>query len=486
MSTNSLNASLNSMNPGDLVLLQRRVNQRLQTLGYQRNDDTENPTTTNAINTDTIMDAKEKHRLHKHVASTRRIAKLSPKEQLQYFEAIGEQLHKQGLVEDFTYKTTYDTDEDMVVDNNEEMDVINSNKEESCDFIQPRQSAKRRKPDNKPEEINMTNKYSVLDEENITIQEEPVSNNNLSKDEDCRPPQVKSPIAPKKEKGITPIIVRDNNKWSSLSKQLYNRKINYTKAKLNAKKEIEVTPASEEDYRQMYKVLKETNTQFYTYQLRSEKPLKVVLRGIPIEIEEEEVLEDLKNKNYPATKVVRMKGKYGPAPLVLVEIHRDYKSIYSITNCCGLHIEVEPLRKKDTVTICHRCQAYGHVQKNCNNEYKCMKCGESHSTHLCEKPKTKPAKCANCGGEHLSISLRCPSNPNNPSNKKKEPENKNPWFNRKTEQNTTTATPADNEKELYTTLGEMLADLTRHNANEELKLKFIEKTEKIISLFKQK
>lgn len=27
-----------------------------------------------------------------------------------------------------------------------------------------------------------------------------------------------------------------------------------------------------------------------------------------------------------------------------------------------------------------------------------MHWGETHSTHLCEKPKTKPEKCANCGG----------------------------------------------------------------------------------------
>lgn len=103
-----------------------------------------------------------------------------------------------------------------------------------------------------------------------------------------------------------------------------------------------------------------------------------------------------------------------------------------------------------------------------------MKCGEAHSTHLCEKSKTKPARCANCGGEHRLTSLKCPANPNNPTNRKKEPENKNPWTKKKTENSTATTieTPQkDPQKELYTTLREMLADLTRYNFRRRIKTK---------------
>lgn len=108
----------------------------------------------------------------------------------------------------------------------------------------------------------------------------------------------------------------------------------------------------------MYKTLKKMNVQLYTYQLRPEKPLKVMLRGIPVEIQVEEVIEDLNCKNYPATKAVRMNGKNGSAPLVLIEINRKYKSIYDITNCCGLLLAVEPPRRRNTVTICQRCQMF--------------------------------------------------------------------------------------------------------------------------------
>lgn len=46
-----------------------------------------------------------------------------------------------------------------------------------------------------------------------------------------------------------------------------------------------------------------------------------------------------------------------------------------------------------------------------------MKCGENHSTHLCNKSTTTPAKCANCDGEHISISKKCPKRPQPKNNK---------------------------------------------------------------------
>lgn len=62
--------------------------------------------------------------------------------------------------------------------------------------------------------------------------------------------------------------------------------------------------------------------QFFTFELKSEKPLKVVFRGIPIKILTEEVSKDLQAKSYRVTKVTRMNSRNGPAPLVLIEIPR--------------------------------------------------------------------------------------------------------------------------------------------------------------------
>lgn len=97
----------------------------------------------------------------------------------------------------------------------------------------------------------------------------------------------------------------------------------------------------------MKQLLKEKGVHFFTYKMKSEKSSKVVLRGIPVEIPTKEVSEELQARSYPVTKVTRMNDKEGPAP-------REYKSIYDTKNCCRLLIEIEPLRKKENITICHR------------------------------------------------------------------------------------------------------------------------------------
>ncbi|GJQ88492.1 hypothetical protein Trydic_g4855 [Trypoxylus dichotomus] len=76
--------------------------------------------------------------------------------------------------------------------------------------------------------------------------------------------------------------------------------------------------------------------------------------------------------------------------MILVEVKREYKSIYNLKAVCGLAVTVEPLKTKTTTIECHKCQLFGHSQKTCHIDYKCMKCGENHSTHLCVKPATTP------------------------------------------------------------------------------------------------
>lgn len=49
---------------------------------------------------------------------------------------------------------------------------------------------------------------------------------------------------------------------------------------------------------------------------------KVVVRGIMLEIEE--VSEDLKQQSYSTLRITRMQERYGPIPLVLIEIGKEY------------------------------------------------------------------------------------------------------------------------------------------------------------------
>ncbi|GJQ76213.1 hypothetical protein Trydic_g1954 [Trypoxylus dichotomus] len=145
---------------------------------------------------------------------------------------------------------------------------------------------------------------------------------------------------------------------------------------------------------------------------------------------------------------------------------------------------------------------FGYAQSNCNINYKCMKCGEGHSTHLCTKPKTTPPKCANCQGEHLSTYIKCPANPNNDAVNKKfidaPPPKVNAWAKKRettvmkneTEKRPATEHPVnrsdESEEKLAVILGRMVLNFKSTNATTEQRLAFLQQTEELTKLYKTK
>ena len=67
----------------------------------------------------------------------------------------------------------------------------------------------------------------------------------------------------------------------------------------------------------------------------------------------------------------------------------------------------ELFTNKRRLSQCHICQEWGHVAANCYAEPTCLKCAEKHLTKDCKKPKTEPAKCANCEGSHPANATIC-------------------------------------------------------------------------------
>lgn len=312
---------------------------------------------------------------------------------------------------------------------------------------------------------------------------------------------------PPQQPRVAPIYLKDKGKWMEVANQLRNNNVFPSKSR-SVSTGIQIEPETEEDYRKIKKILDNNKYEYYTFQLQSEKSLKVVIRGVDQALKLTEIEEDLQKQGYPTRKITRMNGKGSiPAPMVLVQLDREYKSIYDISNCCGLAVTVQPLRLREDIIQCHKCQAFGHSQRNCKIQYSCMKCGENHSTHLCTKPRTTPPKCANCQGEHLSISLRCPKNPNNPeiaaTTFKPAPIPQiNPWTKRKEEMEEcerkrkeaeATTTKAQHRKEdtsnsnkkqeLALILGNMMLEFNKTKATNEQKINFLEQTQKITDLF---
>lgn len=223
-------------------------------------------------------------------------------------------------------------------------------------------------------------------------------------------------LSPPPKRKIPPIVLRDKTKWTLFQNRLRRDKIDYTRA-VNTAEGIRTYPTTENDYRRALRAIEEMQLPWHSHKLPDEQNLKVVLRGIPHEIETEEIEAELSTFGFIPQKVIRMTKKRDnrqiPMPLVLVVLEKRYRKIYDLTGVMGLKITVEPLRNTKGTGQCHRCQLFGHAQTMCRAPYKCVRCGGQHMAHDCPKAAQEPPQCANCKGQHPANYGGCPNNPKN-------------------------------------------------------------------------
>lgn len=161
--------------------------------------------------------------------------------------------------------------------------------------------------------------------------------------------------------------------------------------------------------------LTETNASFFTHTPKNDKPYKLVLKTGPV-LESEKLKVAFETLNIPikqCTKLVSKKTGNGHSYLISTDKNKvgDMKNIKEI-DCVQLNWE--NYARKDMVSQCYRCQAYGHGSSNCNQKIKCLKCGENHYARDCSiqgrnEETRKKLICANCGGPHPANYKQCPT-----------------------------------------------------------------------------
>ncbi|KAF2905417.1 hypothetical protein ILUMI_00756 [Ignelater luminosus] len=110
---------------------------------------------------------------------------------------------------------------------------------------------------------------------------------------------------PPKEKRtqILPIILKNKERWTTLSSELKRLNLNFVKAK-NLNGGISFQPETAEDYRKTVHLLDEEKVESYTYQLTIEKPPRVVICGILAEINTTDIKNDLEEKGFQINSII--------------------------------------------------------------------------------------------------------------------------------------------------------------------------------------
>ena len=92
-----------------------------------------------------------------------------------------------------------------------------------------------------------------------------------------------------KEKSLPPFFIQDEKAdWFQLRKVFMERKLNF-KGSINSSG-IKINVFNEDSYRAIQAYLNEKEIQYHTFKLKSDKPVKVVIRHLPVDTQTEEIM----------------------------------------------------------------------------------------------------------------------------------------------------------------------------------------------------
>ncbi|GFX07220.1 uncharacterized protein TNCV_2971971 [Trichonephila clavipes] len=288
--------------------------------------------------------------------------------------------------------------------NNSNNSNNSKNKNEVTDFVFPKKTSKI-VPVKELEQLKTTNGFLAFNTATVDA-------------EDVSPPKPK----------IKPIFMRITNSYSLILQDLHRAYPTATNTHMRGY--IKIEAQSSDDHRNITNYLKAKELEHYVIDPSSTRPLKLVIKGLPDNIDPEDIKTDLVSKGIKITKIAQLKKfvTKTPLPLYMIEIERDenVNDIYQVRSCLYMQIKqikLGPFRKKNRITQCYNCNYFHHASQNCSMKTRCLKCGGNHKTGACEiKEKIENPLCINCNTRgHIASSTTCPQFPKPKKGKGKSP-----------------------------------------------------------------
>ncbi|GBN08604.1 hypothetical protein AVEN_72663-1 [Araneus ventricosus] len=146
----------------------------------------------------------------------------------------------------------------------------------------------------------------------------------------------------------------------------------------------------------------------------SERPIKVVFRGLPrgikVDVLKKALVEDYEFVVYKVVQLTRFKTKETfelfQATLPNIEVN---KGIWKITSLLYQKIEEVKFERKTGSIQCFYCNYCHHSTANCGFKPRCIKCCGQHAKHECTNP-LETVTCINFKG-HVASYRGCPMFP---------------------------------------------------------------------------
>ncbi|GFW61233.1 nucleic-acid-binding protein from transposon X-element, partial [Trichonephila clavipes] len=169
---------------------------------------------------------------------------------------------------------------------------------------------------------------------------------------------------------------------------------------------LNVTVGDEVDYRNLSHWLEQTGVEFKSFMLKQDRPVKVVIRGLPSNTEPEDIKTEIEAEGFKVAKISQIKNyrTKTPMPLFYLQIENgaDAQKIFDFTELFGTRIKVKPFDRGKKINPCWRCQGWFHSSEVCHLPPRCVRCAGPHLAKDCTLSFDEPMKCTNCSGEHAA------------------------------------------------------------------------------------
>ncbi|KAK9505318.1 hypothetical protein O3M35_009402 [Rhynocoris fuscipes] len=185
-------------------------------------------------------------------------------------------------------------------------------------------------------------------------------------------------------------------------------------------------------YRAAIRYLSTQDMEYHTYQIKSEKAFRVVLRHLHHTIDTSLIKEELEERGYKVRCVTNVRHPVTKTalPLFFVDLEPSEKNkeIFTLRSLVYSRVTVEEPHKTIEIIQCKRCQQYGHSRTYCNHQPRCVRCGQLHPSSACQKPREDPPTCALCQGNHPANYKGCITHKELQRLRKRNFMNKNPGY----------------------------------------------------------
>lgn len=234
---------------------------------------------------------------------------------------------------------------------------------------------------------------------NSTPQSSPPQQGAESSEKPKENAKVKKPPTP------PPIVVESVKNYQQFYDLLSSNltKDSFIMKMMNGEK-VKINSFSDDSYRSITKLLLQNNCLWYSYENKQDRPIRVMAKNLHSSCLPNRIVEDLTSQGYKIEEAVNKLSWRSKEPLNMFMLSfqkdEDIKKIYEIRSILGCKVDVQPLKTSKLIPQCKKCQAYGHTQKYCSKEPRCVKCTGKHLTRDCNKPAEAKPKCVHCGEPH--------------------------------------------------------------------------------------